>query len=299
MAHACRAGMSGHLIHIGYAKTATNVLRAWFAAHPQIAFVRGGFGGYLRIPDVARPDTLSTQPPLLRVTSSELLATPHAEIAAGVRYRPERREAFGDDQRRVCADLAALFPNAQVLAVTRGFGGMIRSAYSQYVRTGGDLPVEVFARQAAESGAWHYDALIRLYRDAFGAERVILLPWEYLRDSPEGFFRTLEARLGLSPGPVPLERLNTGLSERQLAAQLRLTRALLALPVGGGLRRLALSAYRRAASGDRLTPALRFLPPLPNVRVTPGPGDIERFRGQAASLRDDPRYAPYRDEYLF
>src|SRR5262249_37217403 len=39
--------MTGHLIHIGYPKTGSNFLRAWFAQHPQLAYADGGIAGFL------------------------------------------------------------------------------------------------------------------------------------------------------------------------------------------------------------------------------------------------------------
>jgi hypothetical protein len=38
--------MSGHIIHIGYAKIGTNFLRQWFRSHPQLGFADGEIAGF-------------------------------------------------------------------------------------------------------------------------------------------------------------------------------------------------------------------------------------------------------------
>lgn len=284
--------MTRHLLHIGYPKTATNFLRAWFAAHPQIAFARGGFAGYGRPADIAAPAALAGQPPRVRVSSSELLATPHAEVGAAVRY-PADGSGYAADQARVCEALAGLFPTAEVLIVTRGYRSMILSSYSQYVRTGGADSLDDFARSARQRGAWHYDRLLGLYADAFGPERLIVLPWELLRDRPAEFVAGLEARLGLDAGPVPGERPNPSLAPAELAAQLRLTRALRRAP------RAVFSLYARAAAAGRLP--LRLLARAGVGADAPAldAALVESYRGQAASLAADPLFAPYAADYLF
>jgi hypothetical protein len=265
--------MTRHLLHIGYAKTATNFLRAWFDAHPQIAFVPGGFGGFRRIADIAAPAHLAAEPPRLRATSSELLATPHAEVAKTVGYG-RSGETFPRDQALVCDTLHELFPGADVLIVTRGFRTMIHSAYSQYVRTGGTDGLAAFARDAQERGAWHYDRLIASYAAAFGPERLIVMPWELLRDRPAEFVGRLEERLGLDPGPVPAERPNPALSPTQIAAQLRRNRA----------PRLV-----------RRLPRIGRAPPAESLDEA----QVAAYRGQAASLAENPLHRPYAAEYLF
>ena len=283
--------MTRHLLHIGYPKTATNFLRAWFDAHPQIAFKRGGFAGFARLPDIAAPAALSAEPPRLRVSSSELLATPHAEVTRSVRYaRPG--EAFAADQARVCATLAGLFPNAEVLIVTRGFRSMILSSYSQYVRTGGTQSLAEFAASGRANGAWHYDRLVSAYADAFGRDRLILLPWELLRDRPAEFVSQLEKRFGLDPGPVPQERPNQALAPAEIQAQLRLSRALARAP------RPVAALYARAAAAGRLP--LRALARFGKGRAdTLDPALLDAYRGGAASLAAEPLFRPYAADYLF
>ena len=59
---------------------------------------------------------------------------------------------------------------------------------------------------------WHYDVLIGDYRAAFGSDKVILLPYELLRQDPARFAGEIERRLGLDPGPILEDRANRALS---------------------------------------------------------------------------------------
>ena len=76
--------MTGHLIHIGYPKTGSNFLRRWFAAHPDLAYIEGGIGGFAGVLDIAREGVSPHPDAAYRVTSAEGLATPHANIGVDV-----------------------------------------------------------------------------------------------------------------------------------------------------------------------------------------------------------------------
>jgi Sulfotransferase family len=279
-----------HLLHIGYPKTGSNALRAWFAAHPQVAFEDGAIAGFPTVYDIATSGAAAGPEVRCRVTSGEGLATPHPDVGRpSVGYgRPAAAVAAA--QARVCADLAALFPNASVLIVTRGFRSMILSAYSQYVRTGGTLGFAGFCATGLEA-VWDYDRLIALYEAAFGAESVIVLPWEGLRDDPAAFARTLADHLGLdSPGPS-LPAVNAAVSPAALAWFPRLA------------RRLPPRLFARAAAGRRLEALARLLQrlsplPLPSEAAIPA-SVLAGLDAAAARLRTRPAFAPYVRDYGF
>ncbi|HZG09242.1 MAG TPA: hypothetical protein VEZ70_09715 [Allosphingosinicella sp.] len=291
--------MTPHLIHIGYPKTASNFLRAWFETHPQIAFIHGGIAGYSNVQSIWRLPQEDAQPPRLRVTSSEVLVAPQTNTGPGVRHDPERRGAMPAEQALVCGRLKECFPNAHILIVTRGFRGMILSSYSQYVRTGGDLDMETLIANAQQSNAWHYDRLIGIYREAFGDDRVMVLPWEMLRDGPGDFAGAIERRFGLGAGPLPVQRFNTSLDPYELRWYPRLARAISRSPVA---RQRLLRIYAKAAFANRLSRPIKLLQRLrPAEPVTAAPLTdevLELFRGQADVLAGDPRFDPYRNDYL-
>jgi hypothetical protein len=279
-----------HLIHIGYPKTGSNALRAWFAAHPQIAFEDGAIAGFRTVYDIATGGAAARRDVRCRVTSGEGLATPHPDVGgSSVGYRTDAA-AIAVAQGRVCAQLAALFPSASVLIVTRGFRSMLLSSYSQYVRTGGTLDFAGFCATGLEA-VWDYDRLTALYEAAFAPGQVIVLPWEGLRDDPAAFVRALEAHLGLdAPAPM-LAAVNAAVSPAALAWFPRFARC------------LPPRLFERAARGNRLDALARLLQrfrplPLPDETAVPE-SVLRRLDAAAARLRTRSAYAPYLSDYGF
>src|SRR5262249_13996826 len=70
------ATMTGHLIHIGYAKAGSTFLRSWFAQHPQLAYAPGGIAGFRDVYSMVEASASPGLQPLYRVTSAEAFATP-------------------------------------------------------------------------------------------------------------------------------------------------------------------------------------------------------------------------------
>lgn len=304
--------MAQHLIHVGYPKTGSTFLQAWFERHPEFRYAPGGLGGFRNVYEMARPSEASYK---FYVTSFEGLSTPH-EAAGEVRLdfsgaRAFRDEQVKDNQRAVCSLLKSLFPESRVLIMTRGFRGMILSAYSQSVRMGARLHLAEMCRELAEclrDDARHYydyDYLTGLYTEAFGAENLIVLPYELLRDDQTKFLAVLEARLGVSHAEVELGRVNPSLSPEELYWYPVITRAVadVASRLGQARRERVHRWYVRRTLDNRFRRLVAILSRLrPERRITPAdfPDDIlEHCRGKATLLKGDPLYTPYADEYLW
>jgi hypothetical protein len=290
--------MTGHLIHIGYPKAGSTFLQRWFERHPQLAYVEGGIAGFQNVYEIVKQGVAPRQGILYRITSSEDFSAPHRTVAEIVAEYSSFD--FTGAQKRVCAILSSLFPNARVLIVTRGFHSMGLSSYSQYVRSGGDATLESLIAALTRARLWDYDAFTDLYAKAFGAENVIVVPYELLRDDSGAFLRAVEERLGLEHfAGYRDERFNPSLSAVELYWYPRLTRAVRKLPVGARLRRL----YTRAAFTKRFRipiAVLQRLRPGQPVTAESIPDEVvNAFRGQAESLRGNPLYAPYARDYLF
>ncbi len=282
--------MTGHLIHVGFPKTGSNFLRRWFREHPQLAYAEGGIAGYNGVYEIAREGAAPRQDVRYRVTSSESLATPYGDTA-------ESPLDPAVAQENVCTSLAALFPNAYVLIVTRGFRSMIFSSFSQHIRSGASVPLEEFVSHPLIGRPWDYDRVIGMYRSAFGAEKVVVMPYELLRDDVDRFVRSLEERLGLAHVAAASGRLNTALSPAEMYWYPRLTRLVRRLPIGARLKR----AYLRGIFTNRFRPAVAMLQRMrPGTPVTADaiPEElIASYRAKARTLRDNPLYAPYAREY--
>ncbi|HEX7808817.1 MAG TPA: sulfotransferase [Thermoanaerobaculia bacterium] len=296
--------MSGHLIHIGYPKTATNFLRSWFAQHPQLEYVEGGIGGFRDVYDVVRTSASRRSRALYRVTSSEGLATPLADFGAGaISYDRSAGLSLADAQRTACDTLADLFPNAKILIVTRGFRSAIPSMYSQTVRTGTDSDFEAFCRMlesAVREGidGWDFCRVVGLYRERFGNDNVIVMPYELLQDDVRAFTSALESRLGLDAFAPAQQRLNPSLTPAELYWYPRFSRVIRKF----GSKRV-LQIFGRSVQQNRLrapVAVLQRLRPAASQSTADIPESlVEAYRGRADCLRDEPPYARYAREYLF
>lgn len=287
---------TGHLIHVGFPKTGSNFLRRWFRDHPQLAYSEGGIAGYRDVYEIARQAAAPPPDVRYRVTSCESLTAPHEDTGAH-HYRLEDPVDPAIGQENACAALANLFPDASILIVTRGFRSMIFSSLSQYVRSGADVPIEECLRHPSIDSPWDYDRVIGLYQKAFGAEKVMVMPYELLRDDADRFVRTLEGRLGLAHLPPSTDRLNTALSPAELYWYPRLTRIVRRLPIGGRLKR----AYLRGIFAGRLRLAAALLQRLRPGAISTADAIpetlIASYRAKALTLRDDPLFATYAREY--
>lgn len=296
--------MTRHLLHVGYPKTGSTFLQRWFATHPRLAYVEAGIAGFRDVYSIARESAVAKDAPLYRVTSAEVLTAPIPDAGERViDYKNVFNVRVATAQLQICSTLASLFANATVLIVTRGFRSMILSTLSQYARTGGEIDLVQMVRTAHEQRdqrfleSWDYDTLISAYRSAFGADNVIVLPYELLRDDADKFIHTLALRLGIDPIPAERERVNEALSPVELYWYPRLTRVMRRLPAS----RLR-AAYISAAQENRLRRPIavlqRLRPGTPFTAASIPDGLVDMYRGRAESLRGDPLYAPYAADYL-
>jgi hypothetical protein len=304
--------MARHLIHIGYPKAGSTFLQAWFERHPELCYKPGGLAGFQNVYELARPSGRAFK---FYVTSFEGLSTPH-ESAGAVRLdfggaEPERADPVKENQAGVCALLKCLYPDSRVLIMTRGFKGMIISAYSQLVRMGARLHLDGMCRELAKrmrNDAQHYydyDYLIRLYGEAFGEDNLIVMPYELLRDDEDKFLGVLEQKLGLAHAEIKLGRVNPSLSPEELYWYPLISRF-----VSAASSRLGPARFKRIYSwyvgktlDNRLRPLIKVLRLLrPDRKITEAdfPSEILSYcEGKATLLKDDPLYAPYVADYLW
>jgi hypothetical protein len=257
------------------------------------------------------------------VTSSEWLVLPALHEGPGVAgddraMRIPPTEPIAARRRRICARLRTMFGEATILIVTRGFRSVMASSYSEVLKwgpaLGPALSVEEFLAAYHESpalegwrmaDAFDYDAALRLYADTFGAENVVVLPFELLRDDPRGFLARLEQRLELEPRSEQAPWHNPSLSGAELYWYPRFSRGVERATARLGRPGTALrhTYYERVLRRGRLE---RSVDVLSRVLRTPtlNPADhipeeiVETCRGRASSLATNPDYPPYAAEYL-
>ncbi len=290
-----------HLIHVGFPKAASTSLQAWFAAHPDLIFDPNGVAGYHMVTELAR-DVARHRRAAWYVTSCEGLVhpkLPEQTFDAGPRPTAEHR-------RQTCEVLHGLFSRATILIVTRSHSTVLKSGYSQYLRRGGHLSMarlEAFEFSEAQvEDDWDYDETVTLYESVFGAENVIVLPYELLVDDTARFTRILEDRLGISHAGIEMPRLNTSLTNAELRWYPRLSRAAAyaRTRLGPPGRRFAAAYYARIGH-PRLRRAVALLAkviPEPRVDIEIPPELLASYRRHAAALAHRAEYESYRTTYL-
>ncbi|MCA1815488.1 MAG: hypothetical protein LC746_03620 [Acidobacteria bacterium] len=304
--------MARHLLHVGYGKAGSTFLQAWFERHPELRYTPDGLGGFKDVYDLSRPTGRTYK---YYVTSYEGLSLP-VRSAGGmhldfVSARPVPETGAKGKQAEVCSVLKSLYPESRVLIVTRGFKGLIVSGYSECVKLGTRLHLRDVCREFSEclrvdaDHYWDFDYLIRLYAGAFGAENLIVMPYELLRDDEDRFLAILEERLGVGHAEIEPGRLNPSLSPEELYWYPLISRAVSAAASRLGGARFQ-KIYRRYVSqirGNRLRPlvkALRLLRPGRKITDADFADDILHYcRGKATLLKANPLYAPYAAEYLW
>lgn len=290
-----------HLIHVGFPKAASTSLQAWFAAHPELIFDRNGLAGYHVAAELAR-DVIRERRASWFVTSCEDLVSPSLP---GHTFADGRRPT-AEYRRRTCEILHGLFSHATILIVTRSHDTVVRSAYSEYLRHGGRLSLarlrEFDVRAAQVEDDWDYDVAVGLYESAFGAENVIVLPYELLADDPAGFTRILEERLGISHVEIEIPRLNTSLTSAEIRWYPRLSTAAAFARgrLGAPGRRLS-DAYLSRIGSPRLRRAVSLFArviPERDVEFEVPPELLAGYRRRAVALARRAEYASYRATYL-
>jgi hypothetical protein len=293
----------GHLLHVGYPKTGSKFLQQWFAAHPDLAFSQWGIAGFA---DGHAMMAAAGAGPLApwHVTSHEALLTPLAgyrDLGADLAGLPT-----GDGQRSACAMLAALFPGAQILIVTRGYEALLRSFYAELVVGGAgysfrDYCDALLAQVEAGTDPFDVDSALDSYAAGFGEDRLLVLPYELLRDSPDAFLGEIEARLAIRPAPGPSNRVRPSPPEARLAAYRRMSRWVRSVPGPASLRRIAARAYVAALRSRRLDGAAATIERLsrrPDGERGLPPRLIEALAGRSERLRGNPLYRDYARDYL-
>jgi hypothetical protein len=209
-------------------------------------------------------------------------------------------------QRRVCSMLRDIFPGSKVLIVTRGFRDIIRSLYSQYVKLGGNHDFTGYLRTYTPIlDQWlDVDYTLTLYREAFGRENVLVLPFELVRADTEAAIAHLERLLELDHFDVVPGVRNPALDPRRLYWYSWLSRHIVSPvadrfePARAG-RLLSLYAFK-IVQPDRLGFALKLMksisPRSSNLEFPDG--YLERFRGIANSLIESELHRPFLDGYL-
>ena len=192
------------LIHIGMPKTGTTSLQSnLFVRHPQIQYIGKPLLAFS--PDFKRLTRGITYDVTLRDPESltrfeEDVVAPLLAQGTGPVVISEEEFSTSTPTSQVSPDeiadtLAALFPSANILVTMRSQGRAFESLfrYMQSRQMLGEVDFQdwfeaLFAIPQYQA-LYDYGAVADRYRARFGSQRVHLVPFEWMRDAPEGFVR--------------------------------------------------------------------------------------------------------------
>lgn len=226
------------LVHIGYHKTGTKWMQRQLFRSPEAGFVMPwSIGETLRRLVLVNP--FDFDPAQVRADFETALAEARASSSpAGVpvismEALSGNPHSGGHDSRWIADRLASGFPRARILMIVREQRGMVVSAYKAYVRQGGVASLRQYLTPPRGAGRipqfapsyLEYHWLVAYYQQLFTPEKVLVLPYELLREDPEDFVgrivRFAGARL---PATLSREVRHPGLSGFGVALKRRVNR---------------------------------------------------------------------------
>lgn len=201
--------LTSPIIHIGYPKTGSTWLQQCVFNQPSLGFfpISSGTGAEQFIqtndfcfsPETARNSFVTeletaTQQSLVPVLSNEILAGDQIKGAYWGKTAADR--------------IHATFPQAKILLLIREQKSILLSSYREFIKLGGTSTLETFIGSGQEKPGFapicqfdhfKYHLLVEYYRQLFGAERLLVLPFEYLNADRNDAIRRLLNFADLTP----------------------------------------------------------------------------------------------------
>jgi hypothetical protein len=197
------------LLHIGYHKTGSRWLRQLFFGNPATGYGwvdKAGEEHPVRRLVAARAlefdadaTRLEFEPLLQRIVDDGLSPVVSFERFSGNPF------SGGYDSKEVADRLVQVFPDARVLVVVREQRSMIVSTYKQYVREGGAVSPSKFMLPPTSRSLrvpwfdlrhFEYHHLLAYYRQQFGRDAVLALPYEQFVADPRTFVEQIASFAG-------------------------------------------------------------------------------------------------------
>ncbi|KAA1189958.1 sulfotransferase [Pseudohalioglobus sediminis] len=218
--------------HIGYHKTATTWLqKEYLPRHHQIGAIyrtshpqQNPLINYLISTPEQKFDAghcralLDEQISLVSAGGQQHVAVVSAERLSGFPL------SGGFDSVYIAGRIQKVAPEARIFMVVREQADMITSVYKQMVLEGypGSLEQMLNSKNWKMAGFnrafYEYDAMIKEYQKRFGPEKVLALPYEMMRYTPEDFINRLCRFLDIDfvPAPEAKKVVNKALPSRSI-----------------------------------------------------------------------------------
>lgn len=199
----------------------------------------------------------------------------------------------GLDSYAIARRLKRGFPEARILITIREQRDMILSSYTQYLKRGGVIPLNSLVGRKHDqrlaffsSVYFEYHNVVETYQDMFGAENVLVLPYEMFRARPQTYLdRIYEFAGACGPAdwiPDFSRKSNETAGTAGLAARRRLSRLLHSTSLNNfsGIGRIS----KKIGLASGIETMLQAVPGAFDQRMT------KTFKRQIAKAHPDGRF---------
>lgn len=291
------------LIHVGYPRAGSTYLQTWFSQNPSFHYKPNGIGGFSNLNEMAQYAQNSSQIHNYFVVSSEDLSIWKGDFdIVGFRYRPYDILLY---KRNILETLYSLFPKAKVLIITRGFSSLIKSLYSQYIISGGTLSFKDFQKENRTilSVFCNYTDIVKSYRELFGAENLIVLPYELLKENPKAFTSLIEEELNVKDDfEFTNEKINASPTDIILSSTMKLSNLVFKTiqPLPYSYQKRIYEYYIYHLNKKNLDWCLKLFSKIfrNDIETEVTKETLKLFSGMSEIFRTEKLYKPYLGEYL-
>jgi len=246
------------IVHIGYPKAGSTFLQEYMATHPELDSSLEAMDA-LAEPAGSMPLRPAADGRVRLITnekiSESLIAADDGSVWSRNKFVPGTWEDTAKHTRIDPVETARRVRDGygaeRVLIVIREQAAWLHSAYKYYLpnlpaqrRGFADFCATSIGRVYLELG--HYDRIIEPYIDVFGAQHVLVLRAEMLRNKPEQFAAEFCQFAGIGYRPIPQGSANVGSSNQAAALRARFP-VIDHLPAG--VRRMGSTVLSRLSSG--------------------------------------------------
>lgn len=296
--------MASVLLHIGYIKSGSTYLQHWFKAHPAMYYQSHGVTGFFNTASINfYAENKEPVHECFVLSSEDLSVWKGGGDLIGIRQPPYYEPRHYQD--KVCKTLKAVYPQGKVLIVTRGYTSIIASFYAEYLNGGGTLKFEELQQIFGEFLAQmlDYSYVVKIYRETFGEDDVIVLPYELLRDKPADFLDIIEARVGIQQKfAFSADKVNAAMDWQTLAAYRKVSSVLLSATkvLPKNWQRNIYHWYSNKLYTQRPLPIMDFIAKFVSNDINLQGSDelLKKLEGRAELLRSEPLYQAYLKDYL-
>ena len=287
------------IIHIGFPRAGSTYLQNYFSLHPDV-FYDGKLPGNYRltgvVPDIIIPQNTNATH---IVISEEQFSVWNGNVdVVGVRFKLFDVAAH---QQMTLKRLQELFPQSRILIITRGFKETVISMYAQYIKVGGVLKFSAFQKEYAVALGefYNYDRLIEYAQQIFGEQKVLVLPFELLQESPGKFLREIETEFDLQPQLMTNEKMNASLNEGEVVSYRKISSVVFSaiswLPYGW--QKTIYGSYVWLLYQGRLNGLQKVFSEKAEEKKDVAEETLLSFKGKAERLLRLPQFSPYRKAY--